>query len=304
VAAAGGAPAGLPGAGAPRLLPVAAGVHLVVADVPLPEYSAAGIESRLEDLGWVSDRALAHESVVEHFAAHGDVLPLKLFTLFADDNRAVAELAADPGRVERLLDRVGGAEEWGVRVRFSRERARQGAAGDDAPASGRDFLERKRRQRDAARGGAEEARAAAAAAHRRLAAAAREAVERPVPPGTRRRLPGDARRGRTVPARARRGRPRARGELRGHPHRSLAAVPLRRRGALRGGRRVSEERPAPRTPLEIVEGGEESVVDLVDHLLDQGVVVSGDLVLGLADVDLVYLRLSVLLCAADRVLPR
>jgi hypothetical protein len=41
----------------------------------------------------------------------------------------------------------------------------------------------------------------------------------------------------------------------------------------------------------------------VDNLLNQGVVVTGDVVLGLAGVDLVYLRLSVLLAAADRILP-
>ena len=43
-----------------------------------------------------------------------------------------------------------------------------------------------------------------------------------------------------------------------------------------------------------------SLLDLVDHVLNQGVVLTGEVVLGLADVDLVYLRLSVLLCAADR----
>jgi hypothetical protein len=45
-----------------------------------------------------------------------------------------------------------------------------------------------------------------------------------------------------------------------------------------------------------------SLLELVDHVLNRGVVVTGDLVLGLADVDLVYVRLSALLCAADRVL--
>jgi gas vesicle protein GvpA/GvpJ/GvpM family len=45
-----------------------------------------------------------------------------------------------------------------------------------------------------------------------------------------------------------------------------------------------------------------SLVDLVDNLLDRGVVLDGEVVLGLADVDLIYLRLSVLLVAADRVL--
>ena len=48
---------------------------------------------------------------------------------------------------------------------------------------------------------------------------------------------------------------------------------------------------------------ENSLLDLVDNLLNQGVVIHGEVVLGLAGVDLIYLQLSALLCAADRVLP-
>jgi gas vesicle protein GvpA/GvpJ/GvpM family len=48
---------------------------------------------------------------------------------------------------------------------------------------------------------------------------------------------------------------------------------------------------------------DQSLLDLVDNVLSKGVVVSGELMLGLADVDLVYLRLTALLCAADRVSP-
>ena len=47
-----------------------------------------------------------------------------------------------------------------------------------------------------------------------------------------------------------------------------------------------------------------SLLDLVDNLLNRGVVLDAELVLGLAGVDLVYVHLSALLCAADRVLPR
>ena len=56
-------------------------------------------------------------------------------------------------------------------------------------------------------------------------------------------------------------------------------------------------------PLEILDGSDGSLLELVDHLLNKGVVVTGEVVLGLAGIDLVYLRLSALLCAADRVLP-
>jgi hypothetical protein len=53
----------------------------------------------------------------------------------------------------------------------------------------------------------------------------------------------------------------------------------------------------------IFDHDEASVLEVVDSALNKGVVLSGDLTLALAHVDLVYARLSVLLCAADRVLP-
>jgi hypothetical protein len=46
-----------------------------------------------------------------------------------------------------------------------------------------------------------------------------------------------------------------------------------------------------------------SLLDLIDNLLSKGVMLNADLILALADVDLIYIRLSALLCAADRVLP-
>ena len=63
-------------------------------------------------------------------------------------------------------------------------------------------------------------------------------------------------------------------------------------------------RPPDRDSLaKLLESPDQSLVDLVDSLLDKGVVLDGELVLGLADVDLVYVRLGLLLAAADRVLP-
>jgi hypothetical protein len=65
---------------------------------------------------------------------------------------------------------------------------------------------------------------------------------------------------------------------------------------------MSGARRARRTDEDLLAQADASLLDLVDHVLNRGVVVTGDVVLGLADVDLVYLRLSALLCAADRVL--
>jgi hypothetical protein len=53
----------------------------------------------------------------------------------------------------------------------------------------------------------------------------------------------------------------------------------------------------------IIDEDESSLLDLLDNLLSKGVMLNADLILALADVDLVYIRLSALLCGADRVQP-
>jgi Gas vesicle protein len=68
-------------------------------------------------------------------------------------------------------------------------------------------------------------------------------------------------------------------------------------------------RPAPpksipaRTVARIIDDSETSLLDVVDNLLNRGVLLNADVILSLANVDLVYLRLSALLCSADRILP-
>lgn len=54
----------------------------------------------------------------------------------------------------------------------------------------------------------------------------------------------------------------------------------------------------------IVDESEASLLDVIDSLLNKGVVLNADVILALANVDLVYVRLSALLCAADRIVPR
>jgi hypothetical protein len=51
----------------------------------------------------------------------------------------------------------------------------------------------------------------------------------------------------------------------------------------------------------VLEEADASLLDLVDNVLTKGVVIDGEIVLGLAGVDLIYLRLGAILCAADRI---
>lgn len=74
-----------------------------------------------------------------------------------------------------------------------------------------------------------------------------------------------------------------------------------RQGSVTG--RRSGARHLPSVASRVLETSDASLLDLVDNVLNKGVIINGDVILSIADVDLVYLRLSVLLCAADRVFP-
>jgi gas vesicle structural protein len=54
---------------------------------------------------------------------------------------------------------------------------------------------------------------------------------------------------------------------------------------------------------QVLDAPESTLLDLLDNLLNKGVMANGDVTLGVAGIDLIYLRLSALLCAADRILP-
>lgn len=125
------------------------GLWLIVADVPLATYNERSIESRLRDSRWVTACALAHEAVVERFTASPALAPMKLFTIFASDDRAVARIETRRAQIGRALDRVAGCVEWGVRVDGGPSPApAPEPARPPEPVSGRGFLERKRRLRE------------------------------------------------------------------------------------------------------------------------------------------------------------
>jgi hypothetical protein len=67
----------------------------------------------------------------------------------------------------------------------------------------------------------------------------------------------------------------------------------------------SRRRPGPPPPrarvARLIDDRDASLLDVIDSLLNKGVVLNADIILALADVDLIYMRLSALLCAADRI---
>jgi hypothetical protein len=157
---------------------------LVVADAPLARYGEASINRRLSDLGWVARAALAHESVVESFVGVPAVLPMKLFTIFTSDARALEHLRREQDRIGSLLDRVAGHQEWGVRIGLDAgATSAPRRPGSRAPSerSGVAYLSRKKALHDRASELVHRARAAAAGTYDRLQAHA-AASKRRAPP--------------------------------------------------------------------------------------------------------------------------
>jgi gas vesicle protein GvpL/GvpF len=145
---------------------------LAVADAPLALYGEDAINRHLSDLDWVSRAAVGHEAVVESFIEQPAVLPMKLFTIFMNDDRAVEHVHAERRRIAAVLERVVGHHEWGVRVVLDADAARaqdaKGVAARRPVTSGVAYLSSKKTQRDQATELAEHAREVVAGLYDRL----------------------------------------------------------------------------------------------------------------------------------------
>jgi hypothetical protein len=186
-------PPGLPGASPMRLLEVERGRWLAVADVKARDYGEEAVNRRLSNLDWVSRAAMAHEAALESLTARATVLPMKLFTIFTNDERALADVRRNRAHIDALVRRVGGHEEFGIRVVLDRKRAtaRRGTKRTTANAVGSGgiaYLTRKKAQRDATSELATHARDTVADLYDRLSRRARlarrrSASELPIEPG-------------------------------------------------------------------------------------------------------------------------
>ncbi|MFG3497804.1 GvpL/GvpF family gas vesicle protein [Streptomyces sp. NPDC047928] len=174
-------------AGGPVRLVHAGEVAAVVSSVPEADFSEAALKVRLEDLDWLEAVARAHHTVVESLTPHATVLPLRLATVYLDDDRVRDTLRIGEAAFARMLDRLADTVEWGVKVYAEvadgsagsstgtstgtgtrAESPRDGPADESDP--GRAYL-RRRRQQHRARGAAW---SAAAEAVRRIEAEAGE----------------------------------------------------------------------------------------------------------------------------------
>lgn len=121
------------------------GLAAVVSAVDLEEFGEDGLRRHLEDLDWVRDVAFAHDDVVREVARLGPVAPMRLATVFFGPDSVVERLAGMAAELTQVLDRVDGRSEWSVKA-FSERDGATAQEGEGRPASGRDYLARRKQQ--------------------------------------------------------------------------------------------------------------------------------------------------------------
>ncbi|MCL7491759.1 MULTISPECIES: GvpL/GvpF family gas vesicle protein [Streptomyces] len=128
--------------------------EVVVAVSPVPErdFEENALRAHLEDLDWLESVARAHHRVIEALAARTTVLPLRLATVYLDDERVRQMLdARQEAFAERLSD-LAAHTEWGVKIYVEAPAATDRPAEPPADADlspGRAYLSHRKAQRHA-----------------------------------------------------------------------------------------------------------------------------------------------------------
>ncbi|MEU8946100.1 GvpL/GvpF family gas vesicle protein [Streptomyces sp. NPDC048489] len=87
-----------------------------VSSVPAQDFLEDPLHRHLEDLDWLERVARAHHTVIEALVARTTVLPLRLATVYLDDERVVEMLRGETDAFSHALKRLAGHLEWGVKI--------------------------------------------------------------------------------------------------------------------------------------------------------------------------------------------
>ena len=153
-------------------------VAALVSVVPADEFGEASLLERLNDRSWLERTAREHEDTLERALARTTVVPFRLCTVYESREHVVEFLSAHGPALAGLLQRLEGRIELGVKAYF----AGAAAPEPDEPQSGREYLLRRQREREAAEAAARFKAESAQASHEVLAAAAEEARANPPQP--------------------------------------------------------------------------------------------------------------------------
>ncbi|OKK22901.1 hypothetical protein AMK16_01160 [Streptomyces sp. CB00455] len=124
--------------------------------VPGHDFNESALKTHFEDLEWLEDVARAHHDVVQALSTHTTVLPLRMATVYQDDDRAGQALVEQYDAFAERLSQLTGHTEFGVKIYLAPTTAPPGAdgtAGDadtgGATTPGKAYLQRRKAQHHA-----------------------------------------------------------------------------------------------------------------------------------------------------------
>ncbi len=141
------------------------GLAVLAGTVPAEDFDEGPLRQRLEDMAWLEKVARTHQRVVDTVGAESCVIPVRLATVCQGEEGLRRMLAAGRERFASALDRLEGRVEWGVKAYAATPAPQEPPAAQEPPApegspagapnapggmSGRDYLRRRKAQRQAA----------------------------------------------------------------------------------------------------------------------------------------------------------
>jgi Gas vesicle synthesis protein GvpL/GvpF len=96
------------------------GLAALVSRVPLEEFGSEPLRENLNDLAWLERVARAHEAVLDGALAATTIVPLRLCTIYASEDRVRDMLDRERTALEEALQRLEGRQEWGVKLLVDR----------------------------------------------------------------------------------------------------------------------------------------------------------------------------------------
>lgn len=93
-----------------------AGLRAIVGSVDAAVFGEDTLSSVLADLANIEVMGRAHHEVIEAVAEAGSVVPMRLATIYPDDDTIRALLSGHHDELSRLLRSFAGMQEWGVKV--------------------------------------------------------------------------------------------------------------------------------------------------------------------------------------------
>jgi hypothetical protein len=98
------------------------GLAAFYSPVDAVDFSQAVIDARSKDVEWLGAIGYRHQSVMSSLMRGGTIIPLRAFTLFANETSLRNHLKRERDAFSRILGRLDGKQEWTLRIEFGPEK--------------------------------------------------------------------------------------------------------------------------------------------------------------------------------------